>query len=117
MSEDGSGSGGQVTTDVVTMEVVASQLQDSRTELEGTIQALRARVAAVDEVWRSKAANQFAGIMERWDRNGRQLNLALDELAEGVRSSGRSYEEAVQEQSAALNRVDPGSGSSLSGTY
>lgn len=115
MSENETGGGGQVTTDVVTMEVVASQLQDSRAELEGTIQALRARVLAVDEVWRSQAAHQFAGIMERWDRNGRQLNQALDEIAEAVRTSGRSYESAVQDQSAAFNRVD--SNSVLSGGY
>jgi WXG100 family type VII secretion target len=117
VSETGTGSSGQLSTDVATMEVVAGQLRDSRGELDNILRALNNTVMSATDVWRSTAGTQFAGIMERWDRNGRQLNVALDDIAQAIQTSGRSYDESVQDQSRALNSVDPGSGSVLNGSF
>ncbi|MEE2034231.1 WXG100 family type VII secretion target [Rhodococcus chondri] len=117
MSETGTGSSSQLSTDVVTMEVAAGQLRDSRGELDNILRALSGTVMSATDVWRSSAQTQFAGIMERWDRNGRQLNVALDDIAQAIQTSGRSYEDSVQEHSRALNSVDQGSGSVLNGSF
>lgn len=118
MTTGGAPNGGndQVTTDVVTMEVAAHQLQDSRGELEATLSSLRNTVQSASAVWKSKAEVAFESVMARWDHNAVQLNHALDGLAEGVRSSGQSYEAAVDDHAAAMARVDP-EGSALNGSY
>ena len=45
------------------------------------------------------------------------LTAALDELAEAVRTSGRSYDATEQENARALGAVDPGAGSLLRGSF
>ena len=55
--------------------------------------------------------------MERWNVNNTNLTAALDELAEAVRTSGRSYDATEQENARALGAVDPGAGSLLRGSF
>lgn len=118
MSEPGQGGSNQLTTDVGTMEAVSTQLQDSRNELDGIIRQLGSVVASVQASWRSESSRTFEGVMERWTLNHNKLSTALDELAEGIRTGGRSYEAAVQEQVHSLSAVDPDAGGSvLNGPY
>ena len=49
--------------------------------------------------------------------NNTNLTAALDELAEAVRTSGRSYDATEQENARALGAVDPGAGSLLRGSF
>jgi len=114
---DGSSNSNQVTTDVELMEVVAGQLQESRNELEATLRQLTGVVQSVPTVWRSDSATRFTGLMERWQTNNTELTRALDELAEAVRTSGRSYAAAVEEQAQSLSAIDPDAGSLLHGSF
>ena len=116
-SGTGAGNSQGLTTDVATMEVVAGQLQDSRNELAGILRVLGDAVQSAPAVWRSESATRFAGIMERWNVNNTNLTTALDELAEAVRSSGRSYDATEQENARAIGAVDPGAGSVLHGSF
>ncbi|MFD3811920.1 MULTISPECIES: WXG100 family type VII secretion target [unclassified Rhodococcus (in: high G+C Gram-positive bacteria)] len=113
----GSGHSNGLSTDVATMEVVAGQLQDSRNELVGILRVLGDVVQSAPSVWRGVSATRFAGIMERWNVNNTNLTAALDELAEAVRTSGRSYDATEQENARALGAVDPGAGSLLRGSF
>ncbi|MEU5842961.1 WXG100 family type VII secretion target [Rhodococcus sp. NPDC047139] len=111
------GSSGHLTTDVATMEVVAGQLQESRAELDAILGRLTGVVQSAPSVWRSRSAEQFAGIMERWNVNHTKLSTALDELAEAVRTSGRSYAAAEEHHARSLSSIDPDSGSVLNGSF
>ena len=113
MSEGGTGGGQQLNADVVAMEVASTQLQQSRDELDGAVRVLGARVSETSSVWKSQGATEFTSIMERWTHNANQLNRALDEIAEAVRTGGRSYEEAAANQVTELKST----GSALSGDY
>lgn len=112
------GSNQQLTTDVAAMEAAAGQLQDSRDILDGIIRRLGGVVGSVEASWRSDSSKAFTGVMERWTVNHNKLSNALDELAEGIRTGGRSYEAAEQQQVQGLSAVDPDAGGSvLSGSY
>ncbi|WP_241386065.1 WXG100 family type VII secretion target [Rhodococcus sp. CH91] len=111
------GNSNHLTTDVATMEVVAGQLQDSRAELDAILGRLTGVVQSAPSVWRGRSAEQFAGIMERWNVNHTKLSTALDELAEAVRTSGRSYAAAEEHQARSLSGIDPGAGSVLNGSF
>ncbi|TCN57289.1 WXG100 family type VII secretion target [Rhodococcus sp. SMB37] len=113
MSEGGTGGGQQLNADVVAMEVASTQLQESRDELGSAVRVLGARVSETSTVWKSDGAMEFTNIMERWTHNANQLNQALDEIAEAVRTGGRSYEETAANQAAELKNT----GSVLSGDY
>lgn len=112
-----SGSSNGLTTDVAVMEVVAGQLQESRNELASILRTLGDVVQSAPSVWRSASASQFAGIMERWNINNTNLTAALDELAEAVRTSGRSYDAAEEENARAIGAIDPDAASVLKGSY
>ncbi|MDV2474752.1 WXG100 family type VII secretion target [Rhodococcus zopfii] len=115
MSEvQGGGAGGQrVVADVGEMLVAAQQIDNSREVLGDILGQLRTIVGRSSDVWSSDSNDMFGIVMADWDKASRNMNDALEEIAAGIRTSGNSYDQAVEDQARAIADV----GSTLKGSY
>ncbi|WP_068154400.1 WXG100 family type VII secretion target [Rhodococcus phenolicus] len=115
MSEgQGGGANGQgVVADVGEMLVAAQQIDNSREVLGDILGQLRTIVGRSSDVWSSDSNDMFGIVMADWDKASRNMNDALEEIAAGIRTSGDSYEHAVEDQARAIANV----GDSLKGSY
>ncbi|MFZ2529887.1 MAG: WXG100 family type VII secretion target [Rhodococcus sp. (in: high G+C Gram-positive bacteria)] len=115
MSEgQGGGTTGQgVVADVSEMLVAAQQIDNSREVLGDILGQLRTIVGRSSDVWSSDSNDMFGIVMADWDKASRNMNDALEEIAAGIRTSGDSYDQAVEEQARSMANV----GDTLKGSY
>jgi WXG100 family type VII secretion target len=61
--------------------------------VEGILKAVWDTVAGLEGAWKGAAANAFNQMMQRFDKNAKDLNAALEAIAEQLGQAGSTYEE------------------------
>ena len=62
-------------------------------DVEATLKQVWDVVAGLQGQWAGQAATAFSNMMERFDRNAKDLNAALEAIAEQLMAAGSTYEE------------------------
>jgi len=62
-------------------------------DVEATLKQVWDQVVSLQGQWKGAAATAFANMMERFDRNAKDLNVALEAIAEQLGAAGGTYQE------------------------
>lgn len=90
-------------TDVTTMNQAASNVDRVKGEVQGELSRLRGVVEDVSGSWKGQAQASFHSLMERWDENARDLNEALQSIADNIRSNADDFDNTDVDNAAAFN--------------
>ncbi|SFW45879.1 WXG100 family type VII secretion target [Amycolatopsis australiensis] len=83
------------------------RVTEVRTSMDGNLATLRDRIEATRAGWQGEAQKAFDHVMQRFDDDARQMNQALQRIADLLREAGSKYERSEQQQQetiAALNK-------------
>ena len=73
--------------------------------VQAELATLRGRLAPLSGTWRGEASTAFAGLMNRWDLDARQLSEALRGIGEAIHGSGSGYQQQEQEHASTLAAI------------
>ncbi len=90
-------------TDVTPMNQAASNVERVKDEVQGELSRLRGVVEDVSGSWKGQAQASFHSLMERWDENARDLNEALQSIADNIRSNAGDFDNTDVDNAAAFN--------------
>ncbi|QNH96551.1 WXG100 family type VII secretion target [Corynebacterium anserum] len=89
-------------TDISTMNSAAAKVDRINGEVQGELTRLQGVVQDVAASWKDDAQNSFAGLMERWNDNARQLREALNSIADNIRANATGFDDAEAENVSAF---------------
>ncbi|AZA12050.1 WXG100 family type VII secretion target [Corynebacterium gerontici] len=87
------------------MVSTAGRVDDTNNEVQGELTRLRGVVDAVRGSWAGSAQHSFDGLMERWNTSARDLQQALQSIADNIRSNAGSFDHTEADNVAAFNAV------------
>ncbi|MBF4552932.1 WXG100 family type VII secretion target [Corynebacterium suicordis] len=90
-------------TDVQTMNTAASNVDRVNADVQGELRRLQGVVDDIAASWKGEAQNSFAGLMQRWNDNARDLQDALNSIAENLRANASGFDEAEAQNVSAFN--------------
>lgn len=90
-------------TDVQTMNNAANNVDRINGDVQGELGRLQGVVQDVAASWKGDAQNSFAGLMERWNDNARELRNALSSISDNLRANASGFDEAEAQNAAAFN--------------
>jgi WXG100 family type VII secretion target len=99
MPEGGYGGSVQQFTDMHVKVVNAKEL------IEGELKVIWDAVVALQGQWSGDAQKAFHSMMERFDNDGKNLNSALEGIAEQLQSSGSTYHEKEASQQDVFGKL------------
>ncbi|HEY3469993.1 MAG TPA: WXG100 family type VII secretion target [Amycolatopsis sp.] len=83
------------------------RVTEVRSGMDSNLATLRDRIEATRAGWQGEAQKAFDHVMQRFDDDARQMNQALQRIADLLREAGSKYERSEQQQQetiAALNK-------------
>ncbi|MCR6490607.1 WXG100 family type VII secretion target [Amycolatopsis sp. OK19-0408] len=83
------------------------RVTEVRTSMDQNLATLRDRIEATRAGWQGEAQKAFDHVMMRFDDDARQMNQALQRIADLLQEAGSKYERSEQQQQetiAALNK-------------
>ena len=90
-------------TDVQTMNTAASNVDRVNADVQGELRRLQGVVDDIAASWKGEAQNSFACLMQRWNDNARDLQDALNSIAENLRANASGFDEAEAQNVSAFN--------------
>ena len=90
-------------TDIQTMNNAASNVDRVNEDVQGELRRLQGVVDDVAASWKGDAQHSFAGLMQRWNDDARQLREALNSIAENLRANAAGSDETETENASAFN--------------
>ncbi|HEY2096678.1 MAG: hypothetical protein QOI50_6945 [Pseudonocardiales bacterium] len=87
------------------MQRAAQQVVAVNEQVQSQLSALRNQLAPLAGAWRGEASTAFQGLMARWDGDAKTLNEALRGIGEAIQGSGRSYQQAEDQQHQSLSAI------------
>jgi WXG100 family type VII secretion target len=98
--------GGSLNTDFDLMTAVAAKIDTRNDEIRAMLQSFIGRMTNVPpSVWGGVAATRFRTVVDRWNVESTKLHLALQEIAETMRSNERTLREAAESHSHQIDAV------------
>lgn len=73
------------------LQQVSGQLTSGASSIEATNSQLRSQVAPLGSDWAGQAQARFQQLWEQWERSARQLNEALNGIAQLTNQAGAAY--------------------------
>jgi WXG100 family type VII secretion target len=71
---------------------------NSKEAVEGELQVLWNAMANLESMWKGPAHDAFMAMMRRFDEDSKNLNQALEGIAEQLKAAGSTYQESEQSQ-------------------
>lgn len=90
-------------TDIQTMNNAATNVDRINEDVQGELRRLQGVVDDVAASWKGEAQNSFAGLMQRWNDNARELREALNSISENLRANATGFDEAEMQNASAFN--------------
>jgi WXG100 family type VII secretion target len=87
------------------MQRAAQQVVAVNEQVQSQLSALRNQLAPLAGAWRGEASTAFQGLMARWDSDAKTLNEALRGIGEAIQGSGRSYQQAEDQQHQSMSAI------------
>jgi WXG100 family type VII secretion target len=84
------------------------KVTEVRASMDQNLSTLRDRIEATRAGWQGDAQKAFDHVMLRFDDDARQMNQALQQIAELLREAGSKYEKSEQQQQEILGAVNRG---------
>ncbi|SEF31452.1 WXG100 family type VII secretion target [Amycolatopsis pretoriensis] len=84
------------------------RVTEVRAQMDTNLVTLRDRIEATRAGWQGVAQKAFDNVMTRFDDDARQMNQALQRIAELLREAGSKYERSEQQQQEILAAVNKG---------
>ncbi|WP_329052413.1 WXG100 family type VII secretion target [Amycolatopsis sp. NBC_01488] len=84
------------------------RVTEVRAGMDSNLSTLRDRIEATRSGWQGDAQKAFDHVMARFDDDARQMNQALQKIAELLREAGSKYEKSEQQQQEILGAVNRG---------
>jgi WXG100 family type VII secretion target len=95
----------QFGTQVDQMQAAARHVVDVNNSVQGQLSALHNQLEPLAGAWQGQAAAAFQTLMERWNKDARDLNNALSEIGEQIRESGTTYQQADDTEHQNYSRI------------
>jgi WXG100 family type VII secretion target len=92
-------------TEVGTMTAAANHVNEVNSAITADLSNLRNRIEPIVGSWRGAGSQAFQALMQRYNENARQLNLVLADISEGIRTSGKRYDEQDNSVAADMTRA------------
>jgi WXG100 family type VII secretion target len=87
------------------MRRAATQVRQVNEQVQARLSQLRNQLAPLAGAWRGEAATAFAGLMQRWDADARQLNQALSGIGDAVDASAVGYQRAEETHRQSMTAI------------
>jgi len=87
------------------MARAGQRVLDTDARVQADLAALATQLTPLAGAWRGEAATAFGSLMARWETDARQLSAALRGIGEAITGSGRTYQQAEADGSAALTSI------------
>ena len=84
------------------------RVTEVRAGMDSNLSTLRDRIEATRAGWQGEAQKAFDAVMNRFDEDARQMNQALQKIAELLKEAGSKYERSEQQQQEILQAVNRG---------
>jgi|SRR3954449_7368272 WXG100 family type VII secretion target len=84
------------------------RVTEVRAGMDANLSTLRDRIEATRAGWKGQAQKAFDNVMARFDDDARQMNQALQKIADLLREAGSKYEKSEQQQQEILGAVNRG---------
>ncbi len=84
------------------------RVTEVRAGMDHNLVQLRDRIEATRAGWQGMAQKAFDNVMKRFDDDARQMNQALQKIADLLREAGSKYEKSEQQQQEILAAVNKG---------
>ncbi|MDT7801247.1 MAG: hypothetical protein QOI78_4680 [Actinomycetota bacterium] len=84
------------------------RVTEVRTGMDQNIATLRDRIEATRAGWQGQAQKAFDHVMMRFDDDARQMNQALQRIADLLREAGSKYARAEQQQQETIGSLNKG---------
>lgn len=90
-------------TDIQTMTNAANNVDRINGDVQGELSHLQGVVQDVASSWKGEAQHSFAGLMERWNENARELRDALQSIADNLRANASGFDDAEAQNVSAFS--------------
>ncbi|SDY64826.1 WXG100 family type VII secretion target [Amycolatopsis xylanica] len=91
------------------------KVTEVRVSMDKNLSQLRDNIENTRAGWSGLAADAFANVMERFDRDGRTLNESLQRIATLLEEAGSKYERSEAQNDELVKALHKGFGSALEG--
>lgn len=93
-------------TQTDTMMTASHHVMDIAQQIHQEMTGLQSRLSVLDGAWQGSARVIFDQLMMRWNDTNRQLNEALNSIAETIKANGVAYQEAQDDHTAQLKSLN-----------
>lgn len=99
---------GMFKTESDVMLATAGRVDDTNSQVQGELSRLQGVVDGVRGSWAGSAQMSFDQLMVRWNTSARELQEALNSIAQTIRANARSFDAAEADNAQALSAVSGG---------
>ncbi|MFD8496131.1 WXG100 family type VII secretion target [Amycolatopsis sp. NPDC059657] len=91
------------------------KVTEVRVSMDKNLSQLRDNIENTRAGWQGRSAQAFANVMDRFDRDGRRMNEALQRIASLLEEAGSKYERSEAQNDELVQALHKGFGSALEG--
>lgn len=93
-------------TEADVMVAAAGRVDNTNNEVQGELTRLRGVVDGLRGSWAGEAQTSFDGLMNRWNSSARDLQEALQAIADNIRSNAKNFEGMEAENASSFNTIE-----------
>ena len=89
-----------ITVDFAHLDGLAGDISSQASTLEGTLEALKGRIAPVVAQWDGETSTAYAAAQKNWDDAALDLQQVLAQIATAVRAAGEAFQSGENQNAA-----------------
>lgn len=93
-------------TEADVMVAAAGRVDTVNGQVQGELSRLRGTVDGLQGSWAGEAQVSFDGLMNRWNTSARDLQEALQAIADNIRSNAKHFEGMEAENASAFTTIE-----------
>jgi early secretory antigenic target protein ESAT-6 len=97
---------GPFSVDHATLGKAATDVQTTRSEVDGELKKLRSVVSELSGAWVGVAASGFQSVMTRFDTDANSLLNALEDIGNLLQKSGAQHQATDEQQNEQMNKFN-----------
>lgn len=92
-------------TEADVMIAAAGRVDGTNSEVQGELMRLRGIVDGLSGVWKGSAQTSFDGLMARWNTSARELQDALQQISDNIRSNAKQFDGMEAQNAHAFTNI------------
>ncbi|QGU02832.1 WXG domain conatining protein [Corynebacterium kalinowskii] len=93
-------------TEADVMVAAAGRVDSTNAEVQGELTRLRGTVDGLRGSWAGNAQVSFDGLMNRWNTSARDLQEALQDISDNIRSNAKNFEGMEAENASSFSTIE-----------